>query len=75
MVFEKVAAILAEYKDMEASEIKMETSFEELALDSLDTVELIMKFEDEFEIEIVLEESIKTVGTVVTVIEEKLAAK
>ena len=39
----------------------------------LDTVELVMNLEDEFEIELEMDESFKTVGDVVKAIEEKLA--
>ncbi len=54
MTFEKVANIIAERIGKDASEIKPETKFEELGIDSLDVMELLMQFEDEFghEIEI-----------------------
>ena len=42
MTFEKVAKIIAEYKDIDVSTIKPESTFQELGIDSLDTVELIM---------------------------------
>lgn len=70
MTFEKVAKILAEYKGCDESDIKMETTFAELELDSLDTVELIMTFEDEFKITIEMSEEIKTVGDIVSIIEK-----
>jgi acyl carrier protein len=73
MVFEKVAKILADYKGCEEDDIKLETSLEELGLDSLDTVELIMSFEEEFEISIEADESLKTVNDIVSLIESKLA--
>ena len=41
MTFEKVAKIIAEYKDIDVSTIKPESTFQELGIDSLDTVELI----------------------------------
>ena len=69
MVFEKVIKILADYKDIDPSEIKMETTFEELGFDSLDTVELVMNFEDEFGVTIEADENLKTVGDVVKLIE------
>lgn len=71
MVFEKVAQEIAEYKEMEASEITMESSFEELGLDSLDMVELIMKLEESLDIQLEMDESLKTVGDVVGAIEAK----
>ena len=46
MVLEKVINILAEYKECDPSEIHEDSTFEELELDSLDTVDLMMSFED-----------------------------
>ena len=37
MTFEKVAQVIAENRDMDVSEITMDTTFEDLQLDSLDT--------------------------------------
>lgn len=49
----KVIEITVEELGVEESEVTMEASFiEDLGADSLDTVELIMKFEEEFDIEI-----------------------
>lgn len=77
MVFEKVANILTEYKDVEAASISPETTFEELELDSLDKVELIMSFEEEFKIQIKIEsaDAIKTVQDLVDIIEKQLSEK
>ncbi|NLK39456.1 MAG: acyl carrier protein [Clostridiales bacterium] len=69
MVFEKVAAILAEYKGLEESDIKKESAFKDLGFDSLDVVELIMSFEDEFGVTIEMKEEMKTVGDIVRYIE------
>ncbi|MFB0958414.1 MAG: acyl carrier protein [Clostridiaceae bacterium] len=71
MVFEKVAQEIAEYKEIDTSEITMESSFEELGLDSLDMVELIMKLEESLDIQLEMDESLKTVGDVVGAIEAK----
>ena len=48
MVFEKIAALLAEKLECEATEIKMETEFSALGIDSLDVMELLMTLEEEF---------------------------
>lgn len=72
MVFEKVAKILAEYKDIDVSEISPESTLEELGLDSLDTVDLIMQFEDEFEVSLEVDEKMKTVGDLVKLIQESM---
>ncbi|MFA4839665.1 MAG: acyl carrier protein [Candidatus Neomarinimicrobiota bacterium] len=66
--FQKVQEIVADKLGVEKSKIKMEASFiDDLGADSLDTVELIMKMEEEFGIEIPDEEAekLKTVGDVV----------
>ena len=62
---EKVIAIVAEQLGVDKSEITRETHFvNDLNADSLDTVELVMEFEDEFETTIPDEqaEKIQTVG-------------
>ena len=72
---EKVKKIIAEQLNVEIAEIKPEASFiEDLGADSLDTVELVMAFEDEFGIEIPDEdaEKIKTVGDVINAINKYL---
>ena len=65
---EKVQKIVCEQLGVSAEEVKLEASFiDDLGADSLDTVELVMAFEEEFEIEIPDEEaeSIQTVKNAV----------
>ncbi|MDR2515097.1 MAG: acyl carrier protein [Christensenellaceae bacterium] len=69
MTMIKVAAILAEHLDKDASEITAESSFESLGLDSLDTVEIVMELEDEFGVSIEMDESIKSVADLVRAID------
>jgi len=64
----KVIDIVAEQMNTDKSKISRDTSFvDDLNADSLDTVELVMEFEDEFETSIPDEqaEQIKTVGQAV----------
>ncbi len=64
----KVVDIISEQMGTEKSEITRETSFiNDLNADSLDTVELVMEFEDEFDMSIPDEEAekIQTVGAAV----------
>jgi len=64
----KVAEIISEQMGVDKSEITRETSFiNDLNADSLDTVELVMEFEDEFDMSIPDEEAekIQTVGAAV----------
>ena len=67
--FEKIAKLIAESKDMELSEITMQTSFEDMELDSLDVVEVAMEIEEEFNISLDVDDSVKTVGDVVQLVE------
>ena len=72
MTFEKTAKTLAEYKDIDVSEITMDSTFEDLGLDSLDTVEIVMSLEDEFGISIELDSGLKTVRELVELIDGSL---
>ncbi len=70
--FEKVKGIVADQLGVEAEEIKEDSTFvDDLGADSLDIVELIMRFEDEFGVEIPDEkaEKIKTVNDIVKYID------
>lgn len=70
---EKVIEIVAEQMGVDKSEVTRETFFvNDLNADSLDTVELVMEFEDEFELSIPDEEAekIQTVGQAVDYIRE-----
>ena len=65
---QKVIEIVAEQMGHDKSEITRETSFvNDLNADSLDTVELVMEFEDEFDMSIPDEEAekIQTVGAAI----------
>ncbi len=69
----KVIEIVAEQMGADKSKITRDTSFvEDLNADSLDTVELVMEFEDEFETSIPDEqaEKIQTVGQAVDFIKQ-----
>ena len=75
-VLERVTKVIVDRLGVDESEVKLEASFrEDLGADSLDVVELVMEFEDEFDMEISDEdaEQISTVGTAVTYIESKQA--
>jgi acyl carrier protein len=61
MSYKKVVELLADYKGMEASEIKPDSGLEDLGFDSLDLVEFIMTLEEEFGVTIEPNESLKTV--------------
>lgn len=70
----KVKAIIVEKLGVDEDDITNEASFtNDLGADSLDTVELIMEFEKEFDLTIPDEEAekIATVGDAVTYLQEK----
>ena len=72
--FDRVKKIVVEQLGVEADEVQMSSTFvDDLGADSLDIVELIMAFEEEFNIEIPDEqaEKIKTVEDVVKYIGEQ----
>lgn len=74
-VEEKVKAIIVDKLGVEEHEVTREASFtNDLGADSLDTVELIMEFEKEFEISIPDEEAekIQTVGQAIELLESKV---
>jgi len=73
--FEKIKEIIIDKLGVEESKIKNESRFiEDLNADSLDTVELIMEFEEEFNIEIPDDdaENLKTVGEAIDYINKAL---
>ena len=73
----KVIAIVSEQMSVEKVEIKRETSFvNDLNADSLDTVELVMELEDEFDMNIPDDEAekLQTVGQAIDYIQSQLTA-
>ncbi|MBR4879987.1 MAG: acyl carrier protein [Clostridia bacterium] len=70
MVFEKLRAIIEEITGLDADEITVEATLDDLGLDSLDVVEIIMASEDEFDITIEDDAltGVKTLGDVVDII-------
>ena len=76
-IFETVKGIVVDQLEVEADRVTSEASFaNDLGADSLDTVELVMALEEEFDIEIPDEaaEQIDTVGKAVEHIATKTAA-
>ena len=73
MVFEKVREIICDQLELEEDVVTMEAILlEDLGADSIDLADLVMTFEDEFDLEISDEalENIKTVSDIVKFIEE-----
>ena len=73
MIFDKVREIICEQFDVDEESVTLDTDIrEDLDADSLDMVDLVMSFEDEFKIEVPDSaiETVKTVGDIVKFIEE-----
>ncbi len=74
MIFEAIAELIADHNDCDVSEITMDSTFKELGIDSLDTVEMLMNLEDKIGQEIELDQKVETVGDLVRFIETKYQA-
>jgi nodulation protein F len=75
-----IIAMIASAGEIDAGEISRETELAELEIDSLVLTEIVMDIEDEHDIEIDLNtaeawESLKTVGDIVDVVKNLVAAK
>ena len=73
MVFEKIRDIIRDQLELEEEDVTMDSVLlEDLGADSIDLADLVMTFEDEFDMEISDEdlENIKTVADIVKFIEE-----
>ena len=73
-MLEKVKAVIVEQLGVDEDQVTLDASFaDDLGADSLDTVELIMAFEEAFDVEIPDEDAqkIKTVKDVIDYIESK----
>lgn len=71
MYFDSIAKIIAERTGCDISAVKPESTFTELGIDSLDTVELLMNLEDELGMELELDQSVATVGELDAFIQSK----
>ena len=74
-VFEKVKGLIVEDLGIDESKVTMDAKLEEdLEIDSLGIVEVVMAFEDEFDIEIDDEElaDVSTVGQAVNLLHSKI---
>jgi len=76
-ITQKVTDIVADQLDVSKDQITPETSFvDDLGADSLDIAELVMEFEDEFDLNIPDDQQgIKTIGDAVNYIESQLKQK
>ena len=70
MTFETIAAKLADYKGIDLNTITMDSTFEELAVDSLDIADLVMQIEDELGVSIELDHDVTDMKALMARIEE-----
>ena len=70
MTIDKIKTIIADHSGEDEANITAETTFEELGVDSLTTVEVLMDIEDEFGVALEAAQVGKTVGDLVRAIEE-----
>lgn len=70
MNFETIAAKLADYKGIDVEAITLDSTFADLALDSLDIADLVMQIEDEEGIVIELDPEVKDMRSLVAKIAE-----
>lgn len=72
-IAESIKKIVVEHLDVDAEKVTAEASFiDDLGADSLDNVELVMAFEEEFDVEIPDDaaETIQTVGDAIKFVEK-----
>lgn len=62
MVLERIKEMLADSRGISPDDIKEESTFADLDLDSLDMAEMLMNIEDEFGVTLDADQNISTVG-------------
>lgn len=71
MYFEAIAKVVSARTGCDVASIKPESTFKELGIDSLDTVELLMNLEDEIGIELELDQPVATIDDLDKFIQSK----
>lgn len=71
-MFEKIAVYLSRQMDIPLENITVDTTFESLGIDSLDTVEMLMDLEAELNVDLELEDKLSTVGEFAAFVEERV---
>ena len=71
MYFDAIAKVISERTGCDVSTVKPESTFTELGIDSLDTVELLMNLEDMLNMEIELDKPVSTVDDLNKFIQSK----
>ena len=74
MVFDKIADIIADKLEMDKADIKLESSFNDMQVDSLYMVEIMLSIEEEFDLVIDDASSLETVADLVAYVEERISS-
>ena len=72
MYFDTIATVIAERMDIDVADVKPESTFADLKIDSLDTVDMVMELEDILGIEIDLDQPVATVADLDRFIQSKV---
>ncbi|MBX7409003.1 acyl carrier protein [Clostridium chauvoei] len=72
MLFQKIKKVIVDQLGVSESEVKLETTFEELGADSLDLFQVVIELEEEFGIQLEEAEELKTVKDAVDYVQSKL---
>ena len=70
MIFEEIREVVCEQLGVDESEVKLETTFEELGADSLDLFQVVIESEEKFGIQLEDAESIKSIKDAVEYVEK-----
>lgn len=70
MIFEEIREVVCEQLGVDESEVKFETTFEELGADSLDLFQVVIEIEEKFGIQLEDAESIKSIKDAVEYVEK-----
>ena len=70
MIFEQIREVVCEQLGVDESEVKLETTFEELGADSLDFFQVVIEIEEKFGIQLEDAESIKSIKDAVEYVEK-----
>ena len=70
MIFEEIREVVCEQLGVDESEVKLETTFEELGADSLDPFQVVIEIEEKFGIQLEDAESIKSIKDAVEYVEK-----
>lgn len=68
--FEKIQAIIVEELEVQPDQVTLESSFDDLDVDSLDLFQVITAIEDEFSVEIDDEKNLTTIADLVAFVEQ-----